>query len=63
MLSGSNSNLNVAVYDITGRLLQVSNDMVYGSSPVFGSNYAPGVYVVEVRQGELKRSVRVVKRE
>ena len=58
--SGSNENVEVAVYTINGRLVQKLNGNVFESFR-FGDSYLPGTYIVKVRQGTKEVTLKVVK--
>jgi hypothetical protein len=55
--------VNVQVYDMIGRALEVQNATVSElSTKEIGTNYPSGVYNVVVSQGDKVRSVRMIKR-
>lgn len=61
--TGSEEDVNVAIYDMSGRLIEEHS---YASSQVelksFGERHAAGVYNVVVSQGQQTKSVRVIKK-
>mgnify|MGYP006141375313 FL=1 len=60
--TAKNEKVNVTIYDITGRLLEVNElNLADTSKYLFGGHYPSGVYNVIVTQGDLKKTVRVVK--
>ena len=60
--TAKNEKVNVTIYDITGRLLEVNElNLADTSKFLFGGHYPSGVYNVIVTQGDLKKTVRVVK--
>jgi hypothetical protein len=63
VLSSSTENINVKIYDITGKLLEEGREMPYGTDVILGSGYASGVYLVETNQGDNVKMTRVVKAE
>lgn len=61
--TSSEANLNVKVYDMTGRLLESKNIGLYEMKTLqVGDRYPAGVYNVIVGQGENLKTLRVVKR-
>ena len=58
--SGSNKNVEVAVYTIGGKLIQKQKGSV-SESYRFGDSYIAGTYVVKVNQGNKQVIVKVVK--
>lgn len=60
--TSTTSNITLAVYDMTGRLLEVKemnlNDMI---NYQFGDRYPTGVYNIMITQGEEKKTLRVLK--
>lgn len=52
---------DVILYDITGRVMEQKNGQEMGADITIGQNMIPGIYVVEVRQGEVSKRVKVVK--
>jgi len=60
--SSSDENVKVAAYDLTGRLLESLNVKYEEiNSQEIGNGYAPGVYIVVLKQGNISKSVRVIK--
>jgi len=59
--SDKKDNVDVIVYDVTGRERdnRLNQDITADFS--FGQNFTPGVYFIEVRQGNESRKVKVVK--
>jgi hypothetical protein len=58
--SGSNEKVEIAVYNISGRLMQKLNGSVLESFR-FGGSFIPGTYIVKVKQGVKEVTVKVVK--
>jgi hypothetical protein len=52
--------VEIAVYSISGKLIQKLNGNVFESFR-FGDSYLPGTYIVKVRQGVKEVTVKVVK--
>jgi hypothetical protein len=50
-------------YDLTGRLME-SHQLNYNevNSQEFGANYQSGMYIIVLKQGEITKSFRVIKR-
>lgn len=61
-LSSSNEDVKVAAYDLTGRLVE-SRNVKYAdiSNQEIGNNYNAGVYIVTLKQGNVSKSVKVIK--
>jgi hypothetical protein len=59
--SSSQENINVKIFDITGKLLDEKKEITYGTDIILGNNYAVGIYLVQVNQGQTTRVLRVVK--
>jgi uncharacterized repeat protein (TIGR03803 family) len=57
------NNINIKVYDVNGRQVEEQANIVFGTDIILGSNYAAGVYIVRIEQGEISRELRVVKAE
>lgn len=53
--------VSVNVYDIFGRMVQRLSNIGTNTSLKLGSNYKPGVYIVEIQQGEVKKLFRLIK--
>ena len=61
--SNSTNPVTLAVYDMTGRLLEISEFKVDGlAKQTIGERFPSGVYNVIVTQGENSQTVRVVKK-
>jgi hypothetical protein len=61
-ISSSDEKVKVDAYDLTGRLLE-SRNVEYSNinNQEIGNGYAPGVYIVVLKQGNITKSVRVIK--
>jgi trimeric autotransporter adhesin len=53
--------INVRVLNISGKLVEVKRNIVAGQTIQLGNNYMPGMYIVEVIQGEKKKITKLVK--
>jgi hypothetical protein len=61
--TSNTSPVSLAIYDMTGRLLESKEIKADGlSTQTIGERYPDGVYNVIVTQGENMQNVRVVKR-
>lgn len=61
-ISSSNENMKVAAYDFTGKLLE-SRNVKYEdiNNQEIGNGYNAGVYLVVLKQGNITKTVRVIK--
>lgn len=61
--STSTDEVSVNAYDLTGRLME-SHKMNYNdvNNQEFGSNYQSGMYIIVLKQREISKSFRVIKR-
>jgi hypothetical protein len=53
--------LLVKITDKYGRALETKASVAANGTISFGSKYVPGVYTVEIIQGKIKRSLRLIK--
>ena len=53
--------ISLRVLDIHGRLIEQRQNVQPNQSFRIGDNYRPGVYLVEVQQGELRKHLRLLK--
>jgi hypothetical protein len=51
----------IRIIDVTGRLVEVKNDVVPNTSLQLGRNYRRGIYLVEVTQGDQRRTLKLIK--
>jgi hypothetical protein len=63
MMNGTTDNISLRIYNITGQLIEEKTNLFYGTDIVLGGNYAPGVYILQAKQGEESQLLRVVKGE
>jgi glycosidase len=56
-----NKPVTITVTDAIGRILEVRRNIAADGSLTLGDNFRPGVYFVDVRQGELRKQVRLIK--
>ena len=61
-ISSSDEKVKVSAYDLTGRLLESLN-VEYSdiNNQEIGNSYNAGVYIVVLKQGDISKSVRVIK--
>ncbi len=61
-ISSSDEDVKVSAYDLTGRLLE-SRNVEYSdiNNQEIGNSYNAGVYIVVLKQGDISKSVRVIK--
>jgi hypothetical protein len=60
---GDNKNINVMVYDMNGRLLESRQQLDNTEEIMLGQTYTAGVYIVQVKQGDAIKQLKVVKTE
>jgi hypothetical protein len=53
--------MTLKVIDLSGKLIEVRNNLVAGQTLQLGNNYRPGMYFVELIQGDKRRIVKLVK--
>ena len=58
--SGSNENIQLKVFDISGKQLYINRGSA-GQSYRFGSSFVAGVYIAEVRQGTNRSIIKIIK--
>ena len=58
--SAANEKIEVNLYDINGRFISKLN-AVKNQTYKFGNDLRPGVYMIEVRQGQQRKTVKLVK--
>ncbi len=62
-ISSSNEDVNVTAYDITGKTIESLNvDYDAINDQQIGNDYAPGVYLISLKQGDINKTVRVIKK-
>jgi hypothetical protein len=49
------------VVDISGKVIEMRKNLVAGQTFQLGANYRPGMYFVELLQGDRRRIVKLVK--
>src|SRR5688500_6115796 len=53
--------ITLNVVDVSGKLVEVRKNLVAGQTFQLGANYRPGMYFVELLQGDSRRIVKLVK--
>ena len=53
--------ITLNVVDVSGKLVEVRKNLVAGQTFQLGANYRPGMYFVEILQGDSRRIVKLVK--
>jgi hypothetical protein len=59
--SNSNSQLNIKITDVNGRVIEMFRNEPPGKNFMIGSKYFPGTYFAEITQGQNKRTVKLIK--
>ncbi|HLP51394.1 MAG TPA: T9SS type A sorting domain-containing protein [Chitinophagales bacterium] len=57
----SNEEIDIRIFDVLGQLIDIKTGLANQTEYTFGSNLTAGIYMVEVKQGESKQLVRVIK--
>jgi hypothetical protein len=60
-LSTSPKTLSISVTDNTGKLVEKRNGLPAAGLFFLGSNYLPGIYYLEVKQGNSKETIKLLK--
>jgi hypothetical protein len=53
--------MTLNVVDVSGKIIEVRKNLVAGQTFQLGANYRPGMYFVELIQGDTRRIVKLVK--
>lgn len=62
-ISSSNEVVKLAAYDITGKTIETLNvDYDAINDQQIGNDYAPGVYLISLKQGDINKTIRVIKK-
>ena len=62
-VSTSTEDVNMNTYDLTGRLIESRNMNYYDViNQELGSNYQSGMYILVIKQGQVSKSFRVIKK-
>jgi len=51
----------VRVIDFSGKIIEVKRGLIAGQTFQLGANYKPGMYIIELMQGKMKKTMKVVK--
>jgi hypothetical protein len=57
----SKTSMTVRVIDLSGKAIEVRTGLMAGQTLQLGANYRPGMYFIELTQGDQRRIVKVVK--
>ena len=62
-VSSSNEVVKLATYDITGKTIEsLSVDYDAINDQQIGNDYAPGVYLISLKQGDINKTIKVIKK-
>ena len=53
--------ISLNVVDLSGKVIEMRKNLVAGQTLQLGANYRPGMYFVELIQGDMRRIVKLVK--
>jgi hypothetical protein len=53
--------ITIRVFDMNGRTVQVIQNLATGQTVQLGSGYRPGIYFVEMLQGNQRKQVKLLK--
>jgi hypothetical protein len=53
--------MSIKVFDISGRIIEIKNNLSAGQTLQLGTSYRPGMYFVELTQGDRRRVVKLIK--
>lgn len=59
--SNRNEKIQLRVMDMNGRVIEVFNNLSANQSLKLGGNYRPGMYVVEMIQGDERKQLKLIK--
>jgi len=63
LINGNEEKVAIKIYDMMGRLLEFHTvNSIELNNQKLGNNFPSGIYNVVVNQGEVSKSVRVIKR-
>jgi hypothetical protein len=61
-LSGGNADkISIRIIDVTGRTVELKNNLSSNRNITFGNSYQPGIYFAEVIQGSVHKQIKLVK--
>ncbi len=58
---GLQGKISLKVTDVLGRTMEQRNNLHLNSNVVIGNNYRPGVYIVEITDGNTLKLMRLLK--
>jgi uncharacterized delta-60 repeat protein len=53
--------VNIKVINVNGQIVELKNNILPGQTFKIGESYRPGIYFVEVMQGDLRKSLKLIK--
>ena len=59
--SNSNKTISMRVTDVAGRIKEIKNTKLANNIFTLGEGYKPGVYIVEIIQGDNRKVLKLVK--
>jgi hypothetical protein len=59
--SSNNSQVNIKITDVSGRVIEMFRNEAPGKNLIFGSRYFPGTYFAEIIQGQNRRTIKLIK--
>lgn len=57
----STEQICLRIFDMYGRKIEVMDHITPGGIITIGNNYKPGTYIVEITQGNLRKTIRLIK--
>jgi hypothetical protein len=54
-------NINITLYSTEGKVLYQKSGLTNGVIDINASNYSPGLYILNVRQGEFNKTFKLIK--
>jgi hypothetical protein len=60
--SSNDDQIGIRVVDLSGKIIEVQTNIHTGESVKIGNEYEPGMYFVQVWQGELRKTIKILKR-
>ena len=53
--------LIVRVMDLSGRIIEIKNSVQPNTNFKLGASYRPGIYIIEIQQGDQRKMLKVIK--
>jgi len=61
-LSGNaNQAIAIKATDITGRIIEMRNDLAAGQTVQIGNRYKRGIYIAQITQGNTTKQLKLIK--